>query len=172
MAGLSYLHESVYIFIGKFMSNQCWKRNHTLGFVQSIDLLFCVLLYHSGESYEHSRLINLSGINPIKKWIYPANASYKQCACSFLQYSLSSCLYKTPKKALICLIKLMLQLVNKSYLIIWLKWTKNYFFLNTIEEPLKYCSIPSGERKEGLNKGTSSAYWAGLCQIFHLKQIN
>lgn len=112
MAGFTYLHESVYIFTEKFMSIQYWKRNHTLGFVQTVDLLFCVLLYYSGESYEQSRLINLSCINPIKKWIYPAYASFKQCACSFLQYSLSSCLYKTPKKAFICLITLMLQLVN------------------------------------------------------------
>lgn len=83
MAGFSYLHESVYIFIGKFMSNQCWKRNHTLGFVQSVDLLFCVLLYNLGKS-QQSTLINLSDINPIKKWIYLANTSYIHAIFAFL----------------------------------------------------------------------------------------
>lgn len=59
MAGFTYLHESVYIFAEKFMSIQYWKRNHTLGFVQTVDLLFCVLLYYTGESYEQqSTLIN------------------------------------------------------------------------------------------------------------------
>lgn len=65
------------------MSIQCWKRNHTLDFVQTVDLLFCVLLYYLGK-LQQSTLINLSDINPKKKWIYFANTSYKHAIFAFL----------------------------------------------------------------------------------------